>query len=452
MRKYLMTWEGKPAFRWKKMSKGVVYRVTCQELGLPAAMWTQEASYQLANEWWKNKTTDHVESALQTLPTDAELDEIIARGQEARNAKILRNLANQFRDDPRQNPDDSQWIETAHAVAGRLGGLTPPDFKLSVQVDRFLALQRKRPTTADTYGELRETVRAMIGMPLAIDTREVRRGNLCGAGLKPDMDVRTITEKTVTDYYLHLQGTTYSTDRKKKVFGFFRRLVRFLWSERLIELPRNLADRQFSFGSTLKEIKTWPQEDVRECLATLSERFLLYALLAANCAMLGGDIGTLRKNQIIDGRIRRKRTKTSKHKNVPVVEYKLWPRTIALLAKYRSDHPDLALTSTTGTPLYESRFEGDDEVKKDLIGNQWRKRGFAIPLKAFRSISATLIEGHKEYGRHLEYFLGHAPSSIARRNYAAPPQALFDKLIDWLGEQYFPPDKPAAKKQGRKEN
>jgi hypothetical protein len=112
--------------------------------------------------------------------------------------------------------------------------------------------------------------------------------------------------------------------------------------------------------------------------------------------------------------------------------------------------PNLALTSTTGTPLYESRLEGDDEVKKDLIGNQWRRRGFAIPLKAFRSISATLIEGHKEYGRHLEYFLGHAPTSIARRNYAAPPQALFDELIDWLGEQYFPPEKPAARKQSRK--
>src|SRR5947199_234782 len=52
-RKKLMTWESKPAYRWKKMKAGVMYRVSCADLGLPETQWDEEASRELANEWWE---------------------------------------------------------------------------------------------------------------------------------------------------------------------------------------------------------------------------------------------------------------------------------------------------------------------------------------------------------------------------------------------------------------
>ena len=55
---------------------------------------------------------------------------------------------------------------------------------------------------------------------------------------------------------------------------------------------------------------------------------------------------------------------------------------------------------------------------KDLIRLAWQrtKPKPAIPLKAFRSISATLLESHASYGRYKTHFLGHSPKSIADKH------------------------------------
>jgi hypothetical protein len=52
-RKYEMSWDGPPNYRWVKMFKGQRYRVTCEELG--AMVWTKDATRQLANEWWRGE-------------------------------------------------------------------------------------------------------------------------------------------------------------------------------------------------------------------------------------------------------------------------------------------------------------------------------------------------------------------------------------------------------------
>ena len=90
-RRYKMSWEGSPAYRWVKMYKGVRYRVTCQELG--ATIWTQEGSGKLANEWWDRKLAELVPKpdaatrvmteVVETVPVE-KLKEIIERGIAAR--------------------------------------------------------------------------------------------------------------------------------------------------------------------------------------------------------------------------------------------------------------------------------------------------------------------------------------------------------------------------------
>ena len=66
-----------------------------------------------------------------------------------------------------------------------------------------------------------------------------------------------------------------------------------------------------------------------------------------NCGMTQRDISDL-KDEEVDwnaGRIRRKRSKTANHDNVPVVEYLLWPRTFDLLKEYRSGGELVLLTN-----------------------------------------------------------------------------------------------------------
>jgi hypothetical protein len=87
------------------------------------------------------------------------------------------------------------------------------------------------------------------------------------------------------------------------------------------------------------------------------------------------------------------------------------------------------------------RLNGEGKlVKADNIAScyVWLKKrtGNSKPLKLLRKTSATLIDGHKEFGRYKGHFLGHSPRPLADRHYAAPSQKLFDKVVTWLGKQY----------------
>jgi hypothetical protein len=108
-----------------------------------------------------------------------------------------------------------------------------------------------------------------------------------------------------------------------------------------------------------------------------------------------------------------------------------------LLKEFQSDHAELFLTSRDNTPLWTASVEGDRTPRNDLVLKQWRKAKPGIPLKAFRSISATKLESHPVYGRTVSLFLGHSPRGVAERHYAAAPEALLHEGLAWLRTQFF---------------
>jgi hypothetical protein len=249
------------------------------------------------------------------------------------------------------------------------------------------------------------------------------------------MDIKELNEARVEAVFLWMKELPYLAPTKKKRWGFFKRLVRYCWETRAIELPRNLESRAFRFKVQPKAVRTYTGAEVRECLGGLTPQMRLYAMLGLNCGMTNVDIGNLRKDQIKGGRLVRKRVKTMRHDHVPTVSYPLWPETQQLLKECLSDHSELALTSSDRTSLYSSRFEGGGTRKKDLLSKAWSRAEVSIPLKAFRSIAATLLESHATYGRYKGHFLGHAPKSIADKHYAAPSPELFDQAVNWLRDQ-----------------
>ncbi len=432
-RKHLMSWEGAPNYRWVKMYKGVRYRVTCEELG--AMVYTQEASARLANKWWEKKKAEidgpspvaQVLNAVEEIPIE-KLREIMLRGDAVR--KILAELPFVKTDVAREEverivgepvADDLQAVEKLGKVVAQVAEIAPSKGQsLRHHAERFLALTHGE-CGAMSYREIHDFITSLYG----------------AAGMTAGMDVKELTEARVEAVFLWLKESPLTAPTKKKRWGFFKRLIRYCWETRAIELPRNLDSRAFKFKVQPKAVKTYAATEVRDCIDGLKPRLRLYALLGLNCGMTNVDIGSLRKDQIIGNRLVRKRVKTMRHEEVPTVSYALWPETQQLIKECLSDDPELALTSSDGTPLYNSRFEGMGTRKKDLLALAWKRANVTIPLKAFRSISATLLESHPIYGRYKGHFLGHSPKSIADKHYAAPSPELFDQAVGWLRDQIF---------------
>src|SRR5947209_5333387 len=120
MRKFLMSWEGKPYYRWVKMFKGVRYRVTCEDLGLRRDRWTKEDSWQAANQWWqdrlaglgqKPKAEQQVEDVVEAAGGLEKWVDTVVKGQAA--ADELQWLAHMIGKD---EPHPDQDVEITQAV------------------------------------------------------------------------------------------------------------------------------------------------------------------------------------------------------------------------------------------------------------------------------------------------------------------------------------------------
>jgi hypothetical protein len=237
----------------------------------------------------------------------------------------------------------------------------------------------------------------------------------------------------------------WSSMYAKKVFDAAKLFVRYLWECGLIELPRNVNSREFTFKIGAKAIETWTPEEFQMVLAKSPGQLPLHLLMMANCGMVQQDISDLLDTEVVwnpDGtadRIIRKRSKTADHANVPIVNYKLWPTTAALMKKWRSGQERVLLTRS-GRPWKRMDMTDNKVVKNDNIGTNYNRLkaslgGFKKPLKCIRKMGATILEKHDTYHRFGKLYLGHAPDSIKDKHYAAVPQDEFDKALTWLGQQ-----------------
>ena len=436
-RRCRMSWEGEPHYRWVKMRNGIRYRITCSQLGLPRELWTKADSYEKANEWWESQikvvparteidrriewAKQHAEEELEELQqakrsgkTDEDMTEFVVN--------LLRESGATIEDldvvDPliiREVFGNARIWQDRYAREATV----PKNQSLDASIKEFLSVvsKQQRPKT---YAEMKAFLDSLQDFP----------------GLHGKMDVKNVDEDRVAKVYAALADADLTQATKKKRWGFFKRLVKFLFEMGRTSLPRNLNSKVFVFKTQARAVKTWPLAEVREAIKGLPERLGLFALLGLNCGMTNADIGQLRQNQVQKGYLTRKRVKTSHNENVPVVKYRLWLETQRLLDKFRSQG-ELFFLSKEGTPLWDNRIEDGEAKCKDLIALAWKRHGKCpIRLKEFRSISATMLESHKEYGRYVSYFLGHSPKTLKDMHYAAPSQDIFDEAMDWLGKQY----------------
>jgi hypothetical protein len=516
MRNYTMTWVPGQT-RWLKEYQGKTYSVSCRQLGkwlgrpVPP---TKEGSWREANAWWEAKQAK-IDTAARIAQMDVDADGVLLdRRQEALDAIRQKvNWARHFapqeapallkteQDIEQMDPvdgvplDDAAELNVNVEIARALGVHVPDDLDpiivqhffgsgriwqdrlsrtrevpptdrnmtLRYHADQFKELLRaKCKDKPGTYGEQDRLVELLVNIQRQQD------GQVLEAVTHPEMLVEQITEQTFQQYFLVLSGLvnaeqiTEETARKR--LRMMKRFIKYLWGQRLIELPRNLDSEEFRFQVVAREIVVPERDRVVAVVAALPPRLRLYALLALNCAMNQVDISEL-KHTMLDwqeGRIRRKRVKTKKVKSVPEVDYLLWPETFELLKQFRSDQAAFVLTTETGGKLVDRMYKDGTRKtgKKDMVQLAWKRwwkgtpkkpcpvAGPRIQFKELRAFGSTLIESHELYGRYKGHYLGHAPRTVADKHYAKPSRELFDKIMTWLHDQIFDAGKPADQKKG----
>lgn len=432
-----MTWEAAKN-RWRKMHKGVIYLVSPQRLdeeGYDVPMYTRDGSRKAANEWWRKKQAElYAPSPEQQIRQRWSVEdhvEAIRKAQEVIDTRQQLLFGLGYRPEVKGSDFFATVIhEDGHTNLDGLGKLVaqiedkPADKERSVahQLKRYLSAELARGQAPNTYADIAFHLNKMHRCP----------------AFKLDMGIDCLKESTLTDIYAWLKNESkLAPNSQKKTFGYVRRFIKWLYGERLIdEKPRNIDFRIFSFD-TEKVVKTYPTEDVVYLLMHLRERLQLYACLALNCGMYAVDMGQLLKTEWQGDRIIRKRTKMKKKEKVPVVNYKLWPETKALIEKFKSDDATYVFLSERGKPLWRQWIENGKKREANLIAVHWDKQ--SIPLANLRHVSSNLLKHKREFalaGLH-DLFLGHAPNSMGEGHYYTYDQEHFDEAIMWLRTQYF---------------
>jgi integrase len=292
--------------------------------------------------------------------------------------------------------------------------------------------------------------------------------------LGKDTSVKEIDGEVLINFRTHVLGKAATKEWTKTTASHYmtttKSLVRWLWQSNAIPtLPRVLDGR----SETLKITKTKPgivtftMEEIKALLADASDRTKLYILLMLNCGMTQKDISDLLVTEVDwkEGRIIRKRSKTSEEENVPVVNYKLWPETFRLLQQERdAKSKDRVLVNSNGGPIWSEEITKDGKYRKtDNVKNAFdrlrtvkkieeppdapkkrsaRKVERAVkatidkPLKSLKKTSASLLRDNAKFSNLEKLFLGHAPQSMSDKHYAKVPQKLLDQAVLWLGKQY----------------
>lgn len=261
--------------------------------------------------------------------------------------------------------------------------------------------------------------------------------------------VSAITSRVMTDFRSDLLDRKtrgeFSSAYAKNRLDTSTQFTRWLWREEtLADLPRVIESRSFSINAATAPIKTFTADEIKALLAGSEGQNKLCMLLALNTGMTQRDISDLRPGEVDweAGVIRRKRSKTRQHENVPEVAYQLWPETFSLLKKCRRLDCPQVLANENGAPLLVSSLKADGKLHKvDNVHCNFsrccrRVKITGRPFKSLRKTAATLLRGNATFSGLESLFLGHAPRSIADRHYAGVPQELLGQAINWLATQF----------------
>ncbi|MGE3407587.1 MAG: tyrosine-type recombinase/integrase [Pirellulales bacterium] len=327
--------------------------------------------------------------------------------------------------------DVSLWRDRLNAQDKRLiqGA---PDLTLAAQVENYLVGKRVEVSAGELSAGRADNLRRHL--QLALDF------------MGGSSSVEQIDSHTLSSFRTHLleriAAKQLSRDYARDVLASFKTWVRWLAEHgRLDHLPTNIQSQSLRITSSLTAVVPLNNSQIEKLFKAATERMRLYMLLALNCGLTQIDMADLTPSEVDwkRGTITRKRSKTSDCENVPVVCYRLWPQTLEMLKKHRSNDRHRVLLTQTGRPVKTESISDTGKLRKsDPVGLAARrlakKTGIVFTLKILKKTSATRLRNHRHYSGLERLFLGQAPRTLSDRNYTAVPQDLLDKGIAWLAK------------------
>lgn len=401
-----MTWNARSRTWFKKFNRKQ-YAVSC--LGLQKQLPTfyrgdtEKDSRQAANEWWRRKSA----SLSATADNEAEWDRFassILSWQNKLPEMVSRMIGGR-----------GAVVATCHTInQAKADFLSACHAKVGVEI------------TAGRYSNLERQLEVFTSF---------------ADGTK---SIDTINEALITSYTSHWYGKVKNGGSTGYAAAHLKALKQFVrWCDAqavLTRLPRNLSSAKITVLT--QAVKCFSVQQIAGLLAApMTERTRLFVLLQLNTGMTQRDIAELKQEEVdwIGGTITRKRSKTDKYVNVPVVTYPLWASTFSLLLSHRSADKVLALTNRSGTVLVTEELVAGKRKSTDDIAKAWQQISSGckvLPMKYLRKTSATLLAGNRDFATVADLFLGHAPRSIAEKHYKAAPMELLAEAVNWLAGVY----------------
>jgi integrase len=418
--------------RWVKCYKQKWYAISCKKLGVPE---TKEASWRAANAWWEEKQQE-IDNA---LPTEEE------KRINAFKVWAMVQDWGQLDEESRERLVDSligagqyRKLKTqAEAVAESAVKVTPVDRTIKAQAETWKQFLRGK-CQAGQVSEGR------------FDAYCRNIGNFV-SWIGPETAIDAIDEAKLEGFYTYLSvqigGGKYSPSYAHTLMMTAKQFISRLAELKLITLPGNIRSRHYRFNhSAPAKIETFSVEEVQAMFATcdtISSRTKLFVLLMLNCGMYQNDIAELHKDEVnwSKGTLTRARSKTRERKG-PVVTYKLWPETLALLKEHRAREGDRVLLTEDGNPLVRYWLEEGEMKRYDCIQAAWNriawkkgKKKNRLGMKHLRKTSASLLGQHPQYKFYANHFLADSPKSMADKHYVIPSDEEFFQALDWLRGQ-----------------
>ena len=309
---------------------------------------------------------------------------------------------------------------------------------LAAMVDQYLVAQRLRVDAGEIKGNRYIEISTLVGqfrdfVGGAVDVKEIN-----GEALN----------KYLADQKRQLADGKISQYRVRDRLAMVKQFFKWCYVSEIIDTePRLLASKEFSQKVDGTEPEPFNKKEIDAFIGEgCDERTKLFYLLSLNCGMYASDMGALRHAEVDweCGRIKRKRTKTEKQKNVPVVDYPLWPETFRLLKKFRSDpkHSEVVLLTARGEPIAGEELEGGKRKRVTVVDVAHRKRckQLGIPTKGngmirMRKVVGDLLADNLTYNSLVHLYLCQAPKTQAEKAYTTFPTKSFNEAMEWVGKE-----------------
>jgi integrase len=463
-----MSWEPTRR-RWWKQYRGRRYLVSCRQLGTRE---TKEASYQAANSWWLSKKIE-----IDGQHPNAHLIREQERRLEWSELHGRRDLVRELRDRIAQLEKDTGSSEPATARTPLFSFLSTEEREkgdeqyrqlfgsmkvtfASVAADvvekamegrvwqERLSTLPERPSVAHQDRSVAHQVELWLDdLKIRVSANQYGPGELRGqtcyirhfvAFLGEPTPIDAIDEEKWAGYHRHLLHRIgigeCSPEYGKKLHRSARSWIKYLSTLKRIPAPGNLFDEKMKFNIPKQKIEVFSSQEISRLLSESRDMIRVMILLALNCGMTQVDVANLHPDEVDweRGRLTRKRSKTANHANTPVVEYPLWTETFTLLTRLRSSDPARVLVTKSGKPWVNRR-----ETSVDSVRIEFEKLNPALSFKHLRKSAATMLGSHGEYRAYAQYFLGHAPDTVADTHYVRPNQERFDCAVNWLRDQFL---------------